>query len=448
MARAASRRTVLGAALAAAAAAAAPRASAGGPVRAPAGEPPAVDNRFWSTYTDWRGGRTEGTRVLPSLRPGLVIGTPVGTLARTDPHTGRSEPWEYAVWTSPWHRPAVPATEAVASWNARTPSGTWLRAELRARYGDGTRTPWFTMGCWASGDEDIRRTSVGGQGDGRASVHTDTLAVDDPAAGTRFAALRLRLTLHRRPGGGATPLVWRAGAMASCVPDRSGVPAEEPRLAGELVLPAYSQNVHTGRYPEYDGGGEAWCSPACSQMVVEYWGRRPDAGDLAWVDPAYGDPQVCHAARATYDHGYQGCGNWAFNTAYAASYPGLSAVVTRLGSMADLERLIAAGIPVIASLSFAQEELTGAGYGTAGHLMTVVGFSAAGDVVCHDPAAPDGAGVRRVYRRSQWAPLWLRTRRRGPEGRTLPGPGGVCYLVWPARATHAQRAALAAAGVR
>jgi hypothetical protein len=453
MARPTSRRNVLGAAIAAAAtagtlsASAAPAAATSSP---PArGRQPAmlVDNRFWSTYTDWRCGDRAGTRAVAGRRPGVVIAEPVGVTDHTDPHTGRTARWEYATWTSPVHRSRVPATEVIASWNADTPAGTWLQVELSGRYSDGAATPWFVMGRWAAGDTDIRRTSVDDQGDGRASIWTDTFSVDDAASGLRLDTYRLRLTLYRRPGSGLTPTVWRLGAMASDVPDRFGVPASEPGLARELIVPRYSQNTHVGQYPEYDNGGEAWCSPTSSQMIIEYWGRKPSAADLAWVNPAFDDPQVCHAARYTYDYQYPGCGNWPFNAAYAATYPDMSAVVTRLSSLTDLERLIGAGIPAITSQSFLASELTGAGYGTAGHLMTVIGFTADGDVIANDPASPSNEAVRRVYRRAEWETIWLRTKRYNASGKVVSGTGGVCYLYWPAHPTAAQRTALEAVGV-
>lgn len=454
MARPTSRRNVLGAAIAAAATAGTLSASAASAAAATSSPPargrqPAtpVDNRFWSTYTDWRCGDRAGTRAVAGRRPGVVIAEPVGAADHTDPHTGRTTRWEYATWTSPVHRSRVPATEVIASWNADTPAGTWLQVELSGRYSDGAATPWFVMGRWAAGDTDIRRTSVDDQGDGRASIWTDTFSVDDAASGLRLETYRLRLTLYRRPGSGLTPTVWRLGAMASDVPDRFGVPASEPGLARELTVPRYSQNTHVGQYPEYDNGGEAWCSPTSSQMIVEYWGRKPSAADLAWVDPAFDDPQVCHAARNTYDYQYRGCGNWPFNAAYAATYPDMSAVVTRLSSLTDLERLIGAGIPAITSQSFLASELTGAGYGTAGHLMTVIGFTADGDVIANDPASPSNQAVRRVYRRAEWETIWLRTKRYNASGKVVSGTGGVCYLYWPAHPTAAQRTALEAVGV-
>ncbi|MER6995726.1 peptidase C39 family protein [Streptomyces sp. NPDC000410] len=450
MTRPASRRTVLTAAVAAVAGGSAlssTATAAGVPRHAVSA---LVDNRFWTSYADWRSGALAGTRAVAGRRPGLVIATPAGRTEYADPHTGKTAAWEYATWTSPLHRSRVPATEVIASWNAATPAGTWLQVALSGTYSDGTATPWFVMGRWSSGDgaSDIRRTSVDDQTDGKSTIWTDTFSVDDPASGLRLSAYRLRLTLYRAPGSKLTPTVWRAGAMASDIPDRFTVPASAPRLAVELPVPRYSQNTHIGQYPEYDNGGEAWCSPTSSQMIIEYHGRKPTAEDLAWVNPDFADPQVCHAARYTFDYQYNGCGNWPFNAAYAATYRDMNAVVTRLRSLGELETLIKAGIPAITSQSFLKEELTGAGYGTSGHLMTVVGFTAEGDVIANDPASDSNEAVRRVYRRREWENIWLRTKRYNASGKVVSGTGGVCYLYWPESPTAAQRKALAALGIR
>ncbi len=406
-----------------------------------------VDNRAWTTHADWRSGTAQGVRPVAGPRPGVAIAAPVGTADYTDPHTGTTAAWEYATWTSPVHRLSVPSAEAIASWNAHTPAGTWLQVELRGTYSDGTDTPWYVMGRWAAGDQDIRRTSVDDQTDGKSSIWTDTFAIDDAATGLRLTSYRLRLTLYRKPGTRLTPTVWRLGAMGSDIPDRFTVPASAPGLARELDVPRYSQEIHKGQYPEYDNGGEAWCSPTSSQMIIEYWGGRLTPEQLAWVDPSYADPQICHAARFTYDHQYQGCGNWPFNAAYAGTFHGIQGVVTRLGSLTDLETLIAAGVPAITSQSFLATELTGAGYGTSGHLMTVIGFTADGDVIANDPASPSDEAVRRVYRRREFENIWLRTKRYDANGRVRSGTGGVCYLYFPVRPTPRQRRALAAVGV-
>ncbi|GLZ79497.1 membrane protein [Actinorhabdospora filicis] len=434
MSQSVSRRTVLAAGLAAAASTVAVPALAGtaaaghgDPIDAP------VDYRGWESILDWLHGRGQGVRVEPRGRDGIVISRPQGMFDYTDPHTGTTASWEYGTWTGPWHELPFGASELVASWNADTPAGTWIQIEMLGRYQDDTETPWYVLGRWAAGDGDIRRTSVDGQGDPRSTIYTDTFSIDDPTV-NRLAAYRLRVTLYRRPGSHLSPRVWRVGAMASDIPDRFEVPASTPGEAAgiELVVPRFSQNIHAGQYPEYDNGGEAWCSPTSSQMILEYWGRKPTAEQLAWVNPAYADPQVCHAARFTYDYQYEGCGNWPFNAAYATTYNGMDAIVTRLRSLADAERLIAAGIPVITSQSFLKTELDGAGYGTSGHLMTVIGFTAEGDVIANDPASPSDEAVRHVYKRRQFENIWLRTKRYNSSGKVVGGSGGVCYLYKPA----------------
>ncbi|CAK7282487.1 peptidase C39 family protein [Streptomyces misionensis] len=450
-----SRRTVLAAAVAAAVAGGTtPAAAAGRPDPVADADDPGrtgtrpIDYHAWTTYSEWRGGTSQGTRAVSGRRPGVVLAAPAGSTDYTDPHTGTTATWEYATWTSPRHRLAVPATEVVSSWNAHTPEGTWIQIELCGTYSDGSDTPWYVMGRWAAGDQDIKRTSVDGQSDGKSSVWTDTFAIDDASTGLRLVSYRLRLTLYRRPGTGLTPTVWRLGAMGSDIPDRFTVPASTPGLARELVVPRYSQEIHKGQYPQYDNGGEAWCSPTSSQMIIEYWGGRLDPGQLSWVDPSYADPQVDAAARYTYDYQYQGCGNWPFNAAYAATFKDLQGVITRLASLTDLETLVAAGIPAITSQSFLKTELTGAGYGTSGHLMTVIGFTADGDVIANDPASPSDDAVRRVYKRREFENIWLRTKRYNASGAVASGTGGVCYLYFPAQPSARQRKALAAVGVR
>lgn len=465
------RRAVLTAALAAAAATAtAQTASAAAPEAAPDAAGPAsgaapqhtpdaaaaadaapVDYHGWTSLPDWLFGTHHGTVPVPGRRPGVAIGRATGTLDYTDPHTGTTATWEYASWTSPERTVPHPASELISSWNAHTPAGTWLQVELLGTYTDGTATPAYVMGRWTAGDgpEDIRRTSVDDQTDGKSSIWTDTFSVDDTAAGPLLASYRLRLTLFRKPGSTLTPLVWRLGAMASNIPDRFTVPTSTPGAGAgvELPVPRYSQNIHKGQYPEYDNGGEAWCSPTSSTMVIEYWGRGPTAADLAWVDPSYADPQVDQGARYTYDYQYEGCGNWPFNAAYAATYKDLQGVITRLHSLNDVERLIKAGIPVITSQSFLASELDGAGYGTSGHLMCIAGFTPEGDVVANDPASDSDDAVRNVYKRAQFETIWLRTKRITASGGTGSGTGGVCYLYFPAFPSPGQRRALASVGV-
>jgi hypothetical protein len=108
-----------------------------------------------------------------------------------------------------------------------------------------------------------------------------------------------------------------------------------------------------------------------------------------------------------FDPGYDGTGNWPFNTAWAASLSG-NAFVSRLRDLRDAERFIDAGIPLVASLAYPTGALPGAPTrGTDGHLVVIRGFTAAGDVVTNDPAAPTERSVRRTYGRQAFERAWL-----------------------------------------
>jgi hypothetical protein len=379
-----------------------------------------VDFKAWQGADFLFTGERDG--LLPSLR-GLRIGRPAGSIEHTEPSGTRT--YEYGTWTSPVYRHGFDATQLVASWNALTPKGTWLRVDMRGETTAGAETMWYGMGQWASGDADVTRTSLPNQSDAYGFIDVDTFV-----GRTTLRSYQLRVTLYRAKGTHESPTLSMAGAMTSAIPDRFSVPTSAPGGAWGIELPVapYSQNIHTGQYPEYGGGGEAWCSPTSTQMVVEYWGKRPSRADLAWVDPSYADPSVDHAARFSYDKDYDGTGNWPFNTAYAATY-GLKAHVTRLRSLAELEGYIKRGIPVITSQSFLSSELDGAGYGTAGHIMVVIGFTKTGDVIVNDPASSSNDQVRNVYKRAQFENIWQRTKRYRADGSVASGPGGVAYII-------------------
>jgi len=354
-------------------------------------------------------------------RPSLVIVNPSQSREYVDPHRdGRTGSFEQATWTSPEVTPEFPVTEVVASWNATTPAGTWLEVEVAATMDDGTRTKWYVLGRWAEGDRDISPTSVPGQGDGNADVAQDTLTTRQNRT---LSTYQVRVHLMRAAGSDASPLVSLVGVMASSVAADHTVP-RSPSGGAEgtlLEVPAYSQMIHRGEYPQWDNGGQSWCSPTATMMVLGRWGNGPTGEDYAWVDPSYQDRFVDYAARHTYDHDYGGAGNWTFNTAYAARY-GVIAYVTRLRSLTEAEQFIKAGIPLVVSVSFGKDQLEGAGYETAGHLLTIVGFDADGNVISNDPASHGIASneqVRTTYDREQFENAWI-----------VP-TGGIVYVIHP-----------------
>jgi hypothetical protein len=387
------------------------------------------------TYTQWDfgdrhapAGSYAGTDRVRTRHHGKVLrlSRPWRHRTYTDPfaETPTATRYDEGTWTSPTVRTRFGLTELVSSWNAHTPGGTWVEATVQGVADNGARSKWYVLGRWADHDTDIHPTSVNGQADDLATVYTDTLATRN---GHTFGRYRIRLSLMRPTGSRLSPRVDMVGAMASSGTDFDTPPTAPPttmRHTKVLDVPTYSQENHIGDYPEYDNGGEAWCSPTSTSMVVASWGRGPSRRDYSWVTdkfPGHTDPWVDYAARHTFDYTYDGAGNWPFNTAYAGEF-GLEGFVTRLRSLDEAEQFIKAGIPVVTSVAFEKGELDGAGYGTNGHLMVIVGFTKDGDVIVNDPAshliARDDQ-VRTTYKRQQFSNAWI--------GHT----GGIVYVIRP-----------------
>ncbi len=336
--------------------------------------------------------------------------------------------------TSPVIESAFPFSSCVPSWNADTPEGTWLELMLRARR-TGAWTSWRSFGPWASSSSAIRRHSVAGQDDEAARVSTDTLDIAAPAD-----AFQARFRLFAPSSGGGEPSatampVVRALSLAysdsrpaadSIVPSVPG--ALPPGGARGVVIkgvPRCSQMV----YPD---GGNVWCSPTSVSMVLGYW--NGDAGPC--------EARVRAAVEGVYDHEYEGHGNWSFNAAYAASVPGrvaLEAFVARFSGLDRLEPWIMAGVPVVLSVSWDNDEgrvLSGAPvHRSSGHLTTLVGFDGDGNAVMNEPASPSNETVRRVYDRRELEKRWLAA------------SGGSAYVIYPSGTGDADRSILFASTI-
>ncbi len=370
---------------------------------AQADETSQVAYRSWGTDAELATGRTKGIKIN---RDKLVLKTwapRTATVGDTSYETGR--------WRSPWVDESFAFSELIASWQARTARNSYIEVEVRGRDASGNKASWDTLARWAKKDTKVRRTTFGAQSDDLAEVATDTWRV--PGAG--LARYQLRVTLARKAGSTAKVKVTEVGAMTSRVAGTTP-PTSAPGVAAGITLdvPAYSQMIHRGHYPQWGNGGQAWCSPTSLSMVLGYYGRLPKPASHSWVPAGHVDPWVDATARATYDYGYEGAGNWAFNPAYAATRtgpagPDSGAFVTRLRSLAEAEEFVAAGIPLVASIAFSSGELAGTPISASnGHLLVIVGFTATGDVIVNDPAAPTDATVRRVYDRAQFERVWQR----------------------------------------
>jgi hypothetical protein len=335
--------------------------------------------------------------------------------------------YAYGTWTSGVTSLNFPFNELVASWNADTPAGTWIQIEVQPQIDDGHWAKWYILGRWSSSDSTFHRTSVGGQGNADGYVAIDTFfAKDHPAI-----AYRLKATLYRRTTASSGPTLSRLSAVASNLTNQKGSFPSTTTMDGtavDLQVPPYSQEIHHGDFPQYDNGGEAWCSPTSTAMVVSYWGSSydPTPAEYQWVTnalptPPHQDPIVDYTARAVYDYHYNGAGNWPFNAAYAASR-GLVADVTQLHNLREAETFIRDyRIPLVASVAWNSNKLDGGIKSTNGHLLVIEGFSADGSkVIVNDPASPRDADVKHFYDREQFERAWI------------PASGGIVYVIRPA----------------
>jgi len=303
--------------------------------------------------------------------------------------------------TSPEITTAFNYTEVIASWNATTPPGSWVEVQFRAQY-DTRWSKWYSLGIWASDTSTIQRHSVKLQGDTDGFVSVDTFVSSAKKATTNKFQLKLRLF---SANGSATPSVQNVSvAYSTSAPKSGSVSTGNSANWGTLLnVPKCSQMV-------YSDGGEVWCSPTSTSMVLGYWGFMPGACE----------PRVRAAVAGVYDWIYDGHGNWPFNTAYAAAQ-GYEAYVARLTSLTTAEAYVKAGVPVVMSIAWSKGDITGSTIpSTAGHLLVLVGFDANGNPIINDPASSTDAGVQVTYLRSEFEPLWLES------------SGGTVYLIYPA----------------
>ena len=345
----------------------------------------------WSSYGDLKAGR----------RKGLTLGRGQVSLRAPRPTTVAGRAYEAGTWTSPWATPGFGATALIPTWEATTPGKSLVRVQVRARAADGSTGTWDTVADWSRTNRPFPRTTYSGQTDDLGRVNVDTWY-----AASTITSWQVRVTLLRPRGSSLGVSLERVGAVAS-VDATAPRPTSKPGPGAGTVLPVptLSQMVHTGHYPQWGGGGEAWCSATSTAMVLGYYGISPTP---TGVTPGHVDAVVDHTAKMVYDHGYGGTGNWAFNTAYAATLVAGDSYVTRMRDLREAEDYIAAGVPLVVSIAFGRNQLTGAPISASnGHLLVVVGFEADGDVVVNDPAGATDAEVRRVYDRAQFERIWI-----------------------------------------
>ena len=303
---------------------------------------------------------------------------------------------------SPEIRSQILWNELIVSWNAAAPAGTYLKIEARAILPD-HRTKFYTVANWSPDNRVFLRTSVRGQRDADGTVDTDTLILNDFA---RTAQIRVTL-------GGTNGLMPGLKFLGLSFANTKVAPAARPpnRAAWGKIIATPEHSQHG--YPNEKG----WCSPTSLSMVLSRWGQILQRPEM--------DLTVPQVAAGVYDTDFAGTGNWPFNTAFAGSFPGMRAYVTRLDDLREVEDWIVAGIPVVLSARW-DWLLPGRPVDHDGHLIVCIGFTENGDVVINDPATrlEKGEPVRRIYKRENVIRSWTKSHNAVylvyPEGATIP----------------------------
>lgn len=289
------------------------------------------------------------------------------------------------ILTSPRLDPGIDWTEAVLSWNTSSPADAEFTFELSP---DRSTLPlaYYNLGRWSRLNDPTKRLSVPNQEDEFAKVETDVLVLSSASR-----ALRLRVSIrHSTPPDPS----WIKSLGVTCTGSGApthNLPKPEPQPTSATVPPPLE--VPRISQLSFDDG-KAWCSPTSLTMVMNYWSTRLKRPDLALDVPT--------TARSVFDPQWGGTGNWPFNTAFAGSFEGMRAHITRLEDIAELETLTAAQIPVITSVSY--NRLKGLDRNGSGHLVVCVGFDANGDVILNDPGTRHD--VRCTIPRDRFARAW------------------------------------------
>lgn len=299
-----------------------------------------------------------------------------------------------AVLVSPLAEPLTPFDTVLPSWRATTPPGTWIELYVQALLGTRWTRP-YCLGAWDTTPAPGQRRSFDAQRDADGAVATETFQLNEPARAVQARVVLCAERADTLPTLDQLTLCLSARSHAALRGARHDLSSAPVQVAEPLNPPAFSQYA----YP----GGAGWCSPTALGMVLGYWYQR--TGDSR-LQPFIAPECVPNLIVPQVDDPAYGCGNWAFNTAYAATL-GLEAYLTQLLSLHQMAGWVAAGVPVICSLAWEPGDLSDAPIPRSdGHLLVVCGMRSDGQVLVADPAGADAGQVRRVYQGEQFAACW------------------------------------------
>ena len=305
-----------------------------------------------------------------------------------------------AVYESPVITADIKFNEAVLSWNIATPPGAGFCVEARMRRAVGSVwSPYLYFGDFGDTVPPGEQVVTWEQG---------RMDVDYWCSTERFDQVQYRIRAQGAPGRGSRLAVDR---IAVCLSDTLGVPPSvlaprptsepPPAAAWQRRLPVPFRTQKTDR----EEMKHKICSPTSVGMVLAYRGIERTSEEVA---------DVC------FDPTHKIYGNWPRNV-QAAFMLGVPGYVARFSDWTDVERMIAAGQPLIISIRVDKEDgLRGAPYRTSdGHLIVLTGFDGEGRVTVNDPASGTPERGQLVYLRPDLEEVWMRVK------------GGTAYVLQP-----------------
>ena len=210
----------------------------------------------WTTTTAFNAGTFTGAAAASGR---VTLSTGTSRMTYDDPRVaGGAKTYNRGYWTSPWASTGFAAKSLVPSWSIGTPGGSWARIDVRVRSGSKIGS-WDTVARYAANTTDIQRASYSSQSDDLARVSTDTVVAN---TGASFSGYQIRVLMMRPIYTKDNPTLFAAhGTAASFLTRSPSTSATTMTSTKELAVPSSSQMIHKGEFPQWGGGGEAWCSP-------------------------------------------------------------------------------------------------------------------------------------------------------------------------------------------
>ncbi|MDQ7827063.1 MAG: C39 family peptidase [Candidatus Eremiobacteraeota bacterium] len=297
-------------------------------------------------------------------------------------------------YMSPVIRLPRQALWVIPSWNIKCSGNEGWLVEVRVRSGEGELSPWLLMGSGGSAAPVIAASEKGSQAGPKdkagpkgqeapcswAKADIDNIKLTKPVKEVQY-----RVTLMGKESSPALTLFALAFRINPPVPDSELAHYLEADLK-PLQVPYRSQ------HDEEKDLSSRVCCPTSTAMVLQYLGVNRPTSEIASL---------------LYNKQHDIYGTW-WMPPQAACQLGLRGWVQIFSTWEEVQKVIAQGQPIIASISYGEGELRNAPASSSkGHLTVVTGFDGEGRVLVNDPAGKDASGQPMAYDRKEFGKAWF-----------------------------------------